>query len=104
AAHVLRRVERLPLARADPQHALGVEQKPVTVMTSARHLRRLPPDHLDTFEFAATLNIAFQRRARDRRAALVTRVALGIAEIDQPVLRELRMQRDIAEPALAAVV
>src|SRR5690606_9119257 len=101
--HVLRRIELLPFAGTDPQLAVGAEQQAMAVVAAAGYLRYLAPDDLQVGQRAAG-SLRRERRARDRRAARVALARLGVAQVDLVVARVVRMQRDVAETALAAVV
>src|SRR5690606_17636739 len=100
--HVLCGIELLALAGADPQIAVA-ERDPVTVVPVARDLRLLPPDHLEILERAAALGVEHEARAGDRGAARAALAGFRVAQVCEPVLVEVRMQHDVAEPALPAV-
>src|SRR5690606_21505358 len=102
AVHVLRGIELLPLARADPEVAVRAKSDAMPVVPAAVHLRYLPPDDLETDELAA---VAVERepRARHRGAAGAARARFGVADIDELVVGEVGVQHDVAEPALTAV-
>ena len=102
--HVLRGIELLPLAGADPQLAVVAEQQAMAVVTASTHLRHLAPDHLEVLEPAAAVRVQCQRPARHRTAARVAVAGFGVADVHGMVVGELRVQRDVAEAALAAVI
>ena len=97
--HVLRRIELLAIAGADPQMA-AAERDAVAVVAAAVDLRRLPPDDLQVLQLAA---VGGERElgARDGGAARFAFTGFGIAQIHEPVVREVGMQHDVAQPALA---
>src|SRR5690606_24346354 len=98
---VLRRIEFLTLAGADPEVAVteGHAMPEVAVSGDFRHLT---PDDLEILERAAAL-VEDEARPCDGGAARAGFAGLGIAEIHEAVLAEARMQDDVAEPALPAV-
>ena len=73
------------------------------VVPIAHDFRVLAPDDLEIGQVAAAIGLV-QYRPGDRRAARAPRAAFCIAEIDITVALEFRVQGDVAEPALAAVV
>src|SRR5690606_5561521 len=99
---VLRRVELLALAGADPEMAVP-ERDAVAVMPVARDFRHLAPDHVEILEQAAAGLVEHEPRPRDGRAARAAFAGLRITHVYEPVLRIGRVQDDIAEPALTAV-
>ncbi|KAG1258223.1 hypothetical protein G6F65_015650 [Rhizopus arrhizus] len=103
AAHVLRRIEFLPLAGADPQLAVRAEGEAVAVVAFAADLGALPPDHLQVLQLAGAAGVQRQRGAGDGGTAGIQRAFLGVAEVDHVVAGELRMQDHVAETALAAI-
>ena len=103
ALHVLGRRELLPIARGDPQVTVVVEGESMSVMAVVEHLRILAPDDFGIGEPAATF-AEFEYSAHDRRTAGIACAALGVAQVDDPVVRVARVQDHVAEPALAAVV
>src|SRR5688572_22278653 len=101
--HILGWREFLAIAGCDPEIAGVVEQQPVAVVAVAELLGILSPDDLDVGKRGAILGLC-ERGADDCCAARATGAALGEAQVDQPVLRELRVKSDVAQAALAAVV
>src|SRR5690606_24221569 len=97
--HVLRGVELLPLARAEPQVALAIEQDAVAVVAAAADLGHLAPDHLQALE-ARGVAVLHQPGARERGAARVAPAGLGIAQVDQAVAGEIRVWLHVAHAAL----
>ena len=100
--HVLRRVELLPVARADPEHAI-VEGNAVRVMALAGHLRDLAPDDFDVLERAPAAAIEHQPRAGHGGAGGIALAGLGVADVHELVAVEPGMQHHVAQAALAAV-
>ena len=97
--HVLRRIELLPISRAEPE-ITATERDSMTVMTAAVHLRRLPPNHLEVLQLAA---IAIERElgSSDGGAARFALAGFRVAQIDETVTGVIGMQHDVAETALA---
>src|SRR6187402_1614432 len=81
----------------------AIEQQPVSVMAVSEHLGILAPDDFDVRQGCVILGL-FEFGAYDGGPARATRPAFDEAEVDQPVGGEARMQGDVAEPTLAAVI
>src|SRR6056297_1203942 len=103
ALHVLGRCELLPIAGGYPQIAVVVEGETMTVMTVVEHFRILAPDDLRVGEPAPAL-AELEHGSHDRRTPCVADTALGVAQVDDPVIGVLRVQDHVAQPALAAVI
>src|SRR5690606_36111861 len=88
---VLRRVELLALAGADPEMAVA-ERDAVAVMPVARDFRHLAPDHVEILEQAAAGLVEHEPRPRDGRAARAAFAGLRITHVYEPVLRIGRVQ------------
>ena len=102
AAHILRRIEMLALARADIELAVRPEGDAVREMAAAVHLRLLAPDHLQVAEAGAGFAEIEMCPADDGAArAIVAR--LDPAQIDQPVLRETGVEDDVTQAALPSI-
>src|SRR5690606_17055738 len=98
---VLRRIEFLSLAGADPEEPFA-ERDAMPEMAVSRDFRHLAPDDLEVLERAAAL-VEHETRPRDGGPARARFAGLGIAQIHETVLAEVRMQDDVAESALTAV-
>ena len=57
-----------------------------------------------TSDNSAPSSVSIEDGPHDRGATCSTGAAFGVAQIDEPVLGELRVQHDVAQAALAAVV
>ena len=82
----------------------GENDQAMAVMAVPGDFRHLAPDHLAPLQASPPEPSKPQGRALHRRAAarVVLGIALHIREIDDIVRREIRMQDDVAHPALAA--
>src|SRR5699024_2299223 len=100
--HVLGRVELLPVAGADPEHAV-VEGDAVRVVTLAADLGHLLPDDLQVLQRAAAAAVQHQPRAGHGRTGGVAFAGLGVADVDEVVVGEVRVQDHVTQAALAAV-
>ena len=86
------------LTHGDKQMALRVEREPRAEVIGRVHQRLGREDHLEVLQPAVAEN-------GPRDAGAVAAIALGrIGQVDQPVRRELGIERDVEQPALAAGV
>ncbi len=100
--HVLRGIELLPLAGADPKIPVRAEDDPMAVMTLTGDLRYLTPEDLHVSELSSIAAQA-QPGARDGRSSRVTVTGLDVAHINQVVVFEVGVKNDVAEATLAAM-
>ena len=77
--HVLRGIELLPLARADPQIAVGSERDAMSIVAPAVDLRHLPPYDGQVGELAAGRG-EHELCARHGSAGSATIAALRVAQ------------------------
>ena len=82
--------------------AIIVEQQAMAVMAITDDFRVLPPDDLHLGQVTAAIGL-IEHRAHDRGAAGTAHPAFNVAQVDKAVLREIRMQGDIAQATLAAI-
>ncbi len=101
--HVLRRRELLAFAGTDPEFAVRTKCQPVSPVSAALDLRHLAPDHREILESAAALRVQSKTRACHRRATGVVFTWLRVTHVHQVSGREIGMQDDVSEAALAAV-
>ena len=85
-----------PLAERDEQMALAVEHQARAEMLGAVELRLLAEDDLDVRERPLVL----AEDAAGDRGAVAAVAGLGIAQIHQAVLAEVRVERDVEKAAL----
>jgi len=97
AAEVLRLVApALALAQRDEEPPVAREHEARAEVFRAVDLGLLAEDHLQPGQL-----VAFQPRAR-HRGAVAALAGLAVAQVDQLVLGELRVERNIQQAALAA--
>ena len=88
-----------PIAMRDEQITVGIEHQPRAEMPAAAAEPVGAKDHLDITERSFAQPATRHRRPGTASRRLVGEV--GIAQIDQAVGREIRVQRHIEQPALA---
>src|SRR5205085_7387810 len=82
--------------------SVGAESDAVREMAAAIHLRLLAPDDLQVGKAGAGFAEA-EMGAADHGAARAVIARLHPAQIDQPVVREIGVEDDVAEAALPAI-
>ncbi len=85
--HVLSSGSLIVLAEGDEQVAVPVEDQPRTEVMTRGQFRLLAEDHLETFQ---ARQVGTQFSSPHGRSRPATAPGLGIAEIDQPILLEIR--------------
>ena len=96
---ILRLVARaVVITERDEQVAVGCLRDPAAIMVAGRRRSLLPEDDLDVAQ--ARLCAVVEFSARDRGAATTVH-ALGVAEIERRVVREISIERDIEQSALS---
>jgi hypothetical protein len=87
----------ITIAKRDEQRAVAREHQPRAEVRGAVEFRLLPEDHLYIAQRKSV-----EAAARDSgTVAAATGSRLAVAEIDQPIRAEVRMQRDIEQAALS---
>ena len=94
---ILGRGTLVVFAQSDEQVAVAIEHQPCAEMDAGGQLGLLLEDALEVFESRA---IVTEAPAPHGGAGLAI-AGLGVGEIDQPVLCELRRQRHLQQAALA---
>ncbi len=85
------------IALRDQQGAIVREHETRAEVPAAAHLRLLPVDHLHVLE-----PIVGESGAGHRGAGIAALSRLGKGQVDEPVFREARIERDVEQSALPA--
>ena len=102
AGHVLGRGEQLPVAGSNEQVPVRRDRHPVSVMAVAGMPRRLLPDDCPLTERAAGFRQGDLYQLDHRIRLLdIARLSRRIGKIDLPGFCKVRMQDDVAQPALS---